>query len=496
MSATAASRERSPSPSRLPPIPGSPTYSHASTSRPIPSTFNLPLPPAPRQPHAVLTKSDLEQSQAGYAELLSSAKNYRIALAALSTAASAFGSALETCARLKEARSEALFGHGGAMSTSFATKGACTADNLLAASGVHHLIANHQQILSETVYRCFEVPLLHDFDQWKRHIEEEEETYQKEAKALSREIQRMEKEGMKLHRRWKSDVGKFRNYLVDMTSKVDGLTSLHASHSSSLLRDSQETSAKIVEASGSLVRAEVDIFEALARKGWNGGGLDELLEKGQDLFSNDIEREQHQDNSKIFTILPKNSILSDPGHDRSSLSGQRQGASSFVEGERYHSLASAVSVGDVGDSGSIFSEESILNRSRGVRPFSPPPMSRPKELDIPKSTSEEEDHRSSKTVIKVDTPIEDPFVAPFAELSETPVEGPAMLPVDEPPMTPAEESLATQEEEPSEVQGEESSEVHEEGSSGTPLDTFTADGSGVVRTRRWSMNTDDSSSSE
>ncbi|RFU32624.1 hypothetical protein B7463_g3721, partial [Scytalidium lignicola] len=404
--ATPAGRERSPSPSRLPPIPSSPTYSYASTSNPIPSSFNLPLPPAPRPPHAVLTKSDLEQSQAGYSELLSSAKHYRIALAALSTAASTFGSALEACARLKEARSDSLFGSGASLSNSFTAKGSCTADNLLAASGVHHLIANHQQILSETVYRSFEVPLLHELDQWQRHMEEEEETYQKEAKAMSKEIRRMEKEGLKLHRQRKRDVAKLRNHLVELTTRLDGLTTLHASHSRSLLRDSQETSSKIVEASSSLVRAEVDIFEALARKGWSGGGLDDLLEKGQDLFANDVEREQNQDSSKIFTILPKNSILSDSGHDRASLSGQKRGDSLMVEGDRYQSLTGAVSGGDAGDSGSIFSDEGILNRSRGVRPFSPPPVSRQKELEIPKSTIEE-DQESSKTVVKVLTPVEE-----------------------------------------------------------------------------------------
>jgi len=244
-------------------------------------------------------------------------------------------------------------------------------------------------------------------DQWQRHMEEEEETYQKEAKAMSKEIRRMEKEGLKLHRQKRRDVAKLRNHLVDLTTKLDGLTTLHASHSRSLLRDSQETSAKIVEASSSLVRAEVDIFEALARKGWSGGGLDELLEKGQDLFANDIDREPSQDSSKIFSILPKNSILAESSHDRASLGGQRRGDSLLIEGDRYQSLAGAVSGGDNGDAGSIFSEEGILNRSRGVRPFSPPPTSRQKELDIPKSSVEEEDQGSSKTAIKVMTPVEE-----------------------------------------------------------------------------------------
>lgn len=382
------SRSPSPTPSRLPPIPSSPTYSYASTANPIPSSFNLPLPPTPRPQHAVLTKSDLELSQTAYTDLVASAKAYRLALSALSTSASTFGSALEACARLKEARSEALNPPGGSLSNSFTAKGSCTADSLMAASGVHQLIANHQQILSEVVYRSFEVPLLHELDTWSRKIEEEEVTYQTSAKAMSKEIRKMEKEGMKVYKQRKRDVRLFRDHLVTLTSKLDGLTSLHGGHSRGLLRDCQDTSARIVECSAGLVRAEVDIFEALARKGWNGGGLEDLLEKGRDLFAHDEANahDTHQ-GSQIFSILPQKSILVDAGQDGTnvSLSGPplspTRSNSLLVEGDRYQSLAGAVSHDDTR---SLFSEPGtsttgILNRSRGVRPFSPPPMDRVKD---------------------------------------------------------------------------------------------------------------------
>lgn len=383
------SNSRPPSPSALPPIPGSPTYSYASTSQPIPSTFNLPLPPPPIASHSVLTKNDLEASQQAYSDLLSSAKAYRLALATLSSSASTFGSALEACARLKEARSPSINISAGSMSNSFSAQGGgvnCTADNLLAASGVHQLIANHQQILSETVYRSFEVPLLSELDQWRRRMEEEEERYQKEAKSMSREIRKMEKEGLKLHSKRRRDVSAFREHLVRLTQKLDGLTSLHGGHARGLLREGQEMSLGIVECSAGLVRAEVDIFEALARKGWSGGGLDELLERGRDLFANegDMSDAHAHSNSKIFSILPNKSILADsnqdsnlgvrPNHNRSD--------SLLVEGHGpYQSLAGAVSTSKDTDVMSMLSEggntrdtvTGILNRSRGVRPFSPPP---------------------------------------------------------------------------------------------------------------------------
>ncbi|EXF84486.1 hypothetical protein CFIO01_13440 [Colletotrichum fioriniae PJ7] len=358
-----------------------------------------PAPPAtaatrPRRPHK-------------------SAKAYRIALASLSTAASAFGSALESCARLKEARAESLSGGinglsggggggggGGLLSASFTAggpKGSCTADLLLSASGVHHLVANHQQILSETVYRDFEVPLLHELDQWRQRVDDEEEAYVREVKARNAEIRKLEKEGLKLHKQRRRDVGKFRAHLVDLTTRLDGLTSLHGEHARTLLRESQDTSGRILESSCSLVRAEVDIFESLARKGWSGGGLDELLEKGADLFASD-EVGDHSglgsvigggvgggggsaETAKLFSILPPKSILADAASDMTRRGGHARGDSLLSDPERYQSLAAAAGGpspgfgGDDNDTDSIFSETNF-NRPRGVRPFSPQPIRR------------------------------------------------------------------------------------------------------------------------
>lgn len=221
-------------------------------------------------------------------------------------------------------------------------------------------------------------------------MEEEEVTYQKEAKAMSKEIRKLEKEGLRLHKQRKRDVGVFREHLVQLTQKLDGLTMLHGGHSRGLLRDCQDTSMRIVDCSAGLVRAEVDIFEALARKGWSGGGLDELLEKGRDLFANELDtvsdpHAQNAHGTKIFSILPQNrSILAtDESGSGGGRPGHNRNDSLLPDGITYQSLAGAVSTGRDADVASIFSESDnrmntsgILNRSRGVRPFSPPPMER------------------------------------------------------------------------------------------------------------------------
>ncbi|KAL2210006.1 hypothetical protein CC79DRAFT_1269056 [Sarocladium strictum] len=395
MASPHTSRPVSPTPSQLPPVPASPMYSITSTANPL-SALDLPLPPAPAPPHTLLTKNDLAKSQEAYSELLSSAKAYRTALATLSTAASTFGSALEACARLKEARADPVGPPGAtSMSASFTTKGANTADTLMSASGVHHLIANHQQILSETVYRSFEVPLLHDLDRWQGVIDDEEETYKQQIKVQTKEIKRLEKEGLKLHKQRRRDVARFRAHLVNLTSKLDGLTTTHSDHARSLLRESQETSGRIVEASCSLVRAEVDIFESLARKGWSGGGLDDLLEKGQDLFATEHTSGQHAstglsghgsgETAKLFSILPPKSILADSASDTSRPGMTHARSDSLlVDTDRYQSLTAVASdVRPGGDADSVFSAD--FNRPRGARPFSPEPIRR-----IPAAVTDDE----------------------------------------------------------------------------------------------------------
>ncbi|KAL1887475.1 hypothetical protein Cpir12675_006530 [Ceratocystis pirilliformis] len=401
-------------------VPSSPAYSVASTARPA-SQYTVPVPQAARPVQSILTKADLSQSQDAYGDLLTTAKSYRVALATLSSSASAFGAALESCARLKEARADAVNAVPASSAAAAVTKGTCTADLLLSAAGVHQLIANHQQILSETVYRSFEVPLLHELDKWRRDVEEEEAIYQRALAQQSREIRRLEKEGLKLHKQRRRHVSAFRAHLVQLTDKLDGLTALHGAHATTLLRDSQQTSATILDAACSLVRAEVDIFEGLARKGWSGGGLEDLLEKGVDLFAPDDDtfRGTLADaggvllgasnssasllstaaaaassssigtsggDAKLFSILPPMSILAydhertgsgagGPNHNHSHSHSLLDGTYSSLAGLS-HSDSLAPSTGRTSPGADSFMGGAEFNRSRGVRPFSPVPIRR------------------------------------------------------------------------------------------------------------------------
>jgi hypothetical protein len=249
----------------------------------------------------------------------------------------------------------------------------------MAASGVHHLVANHHLILSETCYRSFEVPLLHVLDEWKQSIEEEDLKYNKECKNRAKEIRRLEKEGVKLQQQRKRDVNKFRGHLVTLTGLLDGFTTLHASHARMQLLSSQETSGKIVESASSLVRGEMEIYEGLARKGWNGGGLDDLLDKSSDPFTSEQDMNgggaDGSGGREIRSILPTKSIL--PSLQVNPDLADRRGSGQHG---RYNSLSAALSdYGGDEDRTSIFAGPNIddvvspTGLSKGIRPFSPPP---------------------------------------------------------------------------------------------------------------------------
>ena len=288
---------------------------------------------APRPPVISFSHEDTDKSRLAYDTLAASAKAYRVALSQLSLAASNFGAALEACARLKEARAQPYppgpYATGGSSSHSLMMDGgmggsgflggdvggnggsslyeaSCTADVLLATSGLYYLMANQQGILAETVYRSFELPIVHEMDRYAADVEAEQESYASGMREASREIRRLEKEGVKLRKPRQRDVGRMRSHLVAMTDALDGLTARQAEHAVALLDQSRDMSGTVSQASRNLVRAEVDILDALARKGWPGGGLDVVLDGAVDLFSrdgDDYDDDSYENGGGVPSIL-------------------------------------------------------------------------------------------------------------------------------------------------------------------------------------------------
>lgn len=114
---------------------------------------------------------------------MAAAKAYRNALLAISSATAAFASALEACSRVKGCRS--------------------ANSSLAASAGLQYLVSNHEQLLADTVYRQFEIPLLEALDEYKLITQDRLMSYEKTLHDQSQKIRKTEAANLKVGRRKK-----------------------------------------------------------------------------------------------------------------------------------------------------------------------------------------------------------------------------------------------------------------------------------------------------
>jgi hypothetical protein len=131
--------------------------------------------------------------------------------------------------------------------------------------------------------------------------------------------------------------------LVDLTYQIDELDNLKYSHYRTALDLSQETSIRVLDSTALVVRAEVEVFEKIAQKGWDSaGGLDDLISRAADPFAPEPGTGNSGD-GEIFSILPTESILPTP-HGALSRTGSISGAGAGTTTEgKYQSLTGALS---------------------------------------------------------------------------------------------------------------------------------------------------------
>ena len=130
---------------------------------------------------------------------MAAAKAYRNALLAMSSATASFATAMEACAR--SARSSSI---DAKLKESSRVKGCRSANAaMLSGGGLQYLISNHEQILADTVYRQFEIPLLEALDHYKLITADRLVAYEKSLHEQSAKIRKTEAENHKVGRRRK-----------------------------------------------------------------------------------------------------------------------------------------------------------------------------------------------------------------------------------------------------------------------------------------------------
>lgn len=249
---------------------GTVTSTIASTSYAAGVATNHPDLPA------LITSREVNETLNSYTGVLSAAQKYREALLTVSSAAADFGAALEDCARCKGAGS--------------------SAESLLAAGGLHYLVSNHQQILAKSIHRTFEVPVRRQVELFKSTMVTNDGIFKKEMRAKARQLKKNELENMRLSRMRVRNLAAYRSSLLELTSQIDDIDRLKYDHFCLAYDVAQATSTNILMYAASVVRAEVEIYEGIARKGWSGGGLDDLISACPDPFASNEEEEEEYTN--------------------------------------------------------------------------------------------------------------------------------------------------------------------------------------------------------
>ncbi|KAI9510445.1 hypothetical protein F5148DRAFT_1010917 [Russula earlei] len=255
--------------------PPSPTFSETTNV----SAVNL----GENGPSKIITRSDLKASMQCYENLLNACSNYQSALLTMSRATAAFADAMETCAGMKGPSYE-------------------QGTRLQASAGLHHLMANHWHILSETLDKQFEKPLRQHLDTYRTIVHERSSSYERALREKSHVIRETETRNMNRKER---NLQSFREALSVLQRQVEVLDQLKAQHYAEIVEHEEEVWDVVQGKICLVVRSSLDVFDRLTSKA-SDPVIEPMLQSIPDPF--DSYGQAHSED-QIFSILPPLSIL-------------------------------------------------------------------------------------------------------------------------------------------------------------------------------------------
>ncbi|GAA5921656.1 hypothetical protein JCM1841_000897 [Sporobolomyces salmonicolor] len=233
-------------------------------------------------PRVIITRADLRDSISAYEQLLATATAYRNALISMSAASTALAGALGECARVKGA------GESG--------------EQLLAASGLHYMLSNSGQVLSDTLYRSFEVPLMTAYDSYVSDIAQRHADYEALLTEKTAKIRETEAENMRQGKKKTRDLNQFRQALAKLTEQVAEVEVCKRSYYSEVLASETEMWGHIEHKVSLLLRSTLDLADRLASKATSDPVIESMLDEHPDPFdSYRLETDEARD---VFTVLP------------------------------------------------------------------------------------------------------------------------------------------------------------------------------------------------
>ncbi|KAL3232271.1 Protein IVY1 [Nakaseomyces bracarensis] len=215
---------------------------------------------------SLVTKRDVKMTTEAMRELHRSSQQFSDAMNRVACEANNMAQSLEKIARLKGCSDD-------------------IAQNLLSAGGLFYLVANHQMIMSNYLDDYLGDDLLRDIDDFNVKSKTLENEFKVKSKAESMKLKLQEKHNRQLAKRKIRNLLSYRESLMNLQHTLDELETLKHDYYAESYELVEDSCGKVLNKVASVSRAQLEISENVARKGWAGGGLDDLLAVGDDPFT-------------------------------------------------------------------------------------------------------------------------------------------------------------------------------------------------------------------
>lgn len=242
---------------------------------------------------ALVSKEDIKKTESGVKSLADKISKYSQKLNELAQFSTDIAFELEDMARLKGCSD-------------------LTADKFVNASGLFHLVSNHDRIISNCCEEVVTKGLNAKVEVLETDFKKEEVEFKKLFKEQSIKLKLQERYNMNLAKRKIRNLISYRDNLSLLQQQLDQLEMLKHDYYQKSYEMVESTCQAVLRDIASLARAQIEISENIARKGWSGGGLDNLIIDADDPFNTGNE-EENDDNE-----LSQLSGASSPGYSRSS----------------------------------------------------------------------------------------------------------------------------------------------------------------------------------
>ncbi|KAN0064157.1 hypothetical protein ACQY0O_003324 [Thecaphora frezii] len=264
----------------------------------------------PSRPGLLITRADLRNSLNAYEKLLTSAKAYTNAMLAMAKASSDLACALEECARVKGAHE--------------------SGPSLQAAGGLHFLKSNYEQVLCDTFWKDFSIPLLSHYDTYRAACNDRQMAHDKAINEKSKQLKEAEARNMRTGRRRERDLNQFRRALQELQAHVDELDEIKAQYYHEVLESEEEVWEFITSKVALVVRSQIEISERISSKGLSDPILEPMLSAIPDPFGSYGPPKQED---QIFSILPPTSLLSSASNSIHGGAAEGAAASGAANGQ-------------------------------------------------------------------------------------------------------------------------------------------------------------------